>query len=328
MRSDVFFNSFVVVLCLCGVLMAAEPNDVPGSDANDVWVAAEHLLPGWQYMELTTRHYNPEDWRWASDSLSPRVVFHGQVEVADPNGLIGLCTVPRDILVLDEEGRTINTALTAGGPVVYEPLRFATIAWVPTGDISFSAIPYEFSIDMSLYPPYPLAFAKIQWSMDVLLSDFVEAIDIPFASTTDWIELTPGLEVLVVEAVHQGDTFRYTIQTRYDPKKIAALQLTSVRSERTGIAMPSWPAGQLPEKFLIAAELLSADGKQVLDQRLGGDIISVGANDTGDPKTGTWTVFKRCSTCGSAGVIRHVIAWEPYERRVPLELENILVPEF
>ena len=333
MQNKVFHRQFALILCFCGIIAAAEPNGVPGSDANDAWLGSEHLSPGWRVMELTTYHSNPENPDAPRGPFPRRLLFGGQIKVTEPNGLIGLSTVPSDVLVLDETGRTVDTASSSRSTVFYEPPVYVTTVWTPPGEMRVSIRPYDFSVDMWMYPPYPAVLGKVQWSMNVLLSDSFEVVEIPFAPTADWIELKPGLGILVEEAVSQGATYRYRTKARYDPKKISYPCPDNKMKSPSGPTSPSpqaysWPGAELPEIIVTDIDLLDAEGGSFRQRSTGTLGTLVGADDSGDGRVVTRTVWGTCSACGPAKVIRFVIASAPYERQVQFELENVLIPGF
>ena len=89
MCGDLFRKWLVLVVCVCGVAAAGEPNE-PVTEANEPWIAAEHLAPIWESMTLGTRLFNHEI--PATRPMVPRrsLSFGGWMNVIDPNGLIGL----------------------------------------------------------------------------------------------------------------------------------------------------------------------------------------------------------------------------------------------
>ena len=75
----------VLVVWAWSITAASEPAE----DGNEPWIVADHLVPGWRSMALTTRYYNPEDPASAEKVPQRSLSVAGRIDVIDPNGLIG-----------------------------------------------------------------------------------------------------------------------------------------------------------------------------------------------------------------------------------------------
>jgi hypothetical protein len=324
MCGDLLRKSLVLVGCVCGVVTAAEPTEsVP--EANEPWVVAEHLMSAWRSMALTTRYYNPGA-APVIGTVQRSISFAGRVDVIDSSGLIGLSEVATNAKAFDELGNPIETVLASQSPRSYTPLRYSTTLQLGTGKRIISIVPFEFTIDVTMErnAAFPLMLSRLEWSMSGLLSDDFGAIDIPFARTSDWIELAPGLEVLVEEAVMSDGKYSYRMKARYDRNRISYLD---ARDRPAGFAgrvseRPySWPSRAFPEMIVTAIDVVDANG--IALSRSGG---SAGFSDSGDQRVATRTCSGFCSQCGNAAFIRHVIAFKPCNRELQFVLENALVP--
>jgi len=321
----------VLVVCTCGVAAAGEPNE-PVAEPNKPWIVAEHLTAGWQSIALTTRHFNKDVPEHRMYSLVRSMSLAGRIEVIDPNGLIGLSEVAMDALAFDEAGKRIPTFRISQSAPSYKPLRDATTEWVPTGERIVSFMPYSSSIDMLMEPdaPFPFALSKVEWSMAALLSDTFKVVDVPFAVTGDWIELAPGLDVLVEQAVAGGGKYEYCTKTRYDPNRVQYLHVRKDVSRPRGLAEAgnedySWPDGVLPQIIVTEIDVIDVEGNSI--RRGSEGMVAVGNNfDAGNPRIVTRTYSSRCPECADAAFIRHVLAFKPYNRQVQFVLENVPVP--
>jgi hypothetical protein len=89
-----------------GETIAGDPNEPAPVDVNVPWDPAQHLTPSWNYVSLTSRVYNPvKNPQRDPNMLDRSVSISGDVEVVDPNGLIGLTIFPAAVLTLDQDGQ-------------------------------------------------------------------------------------------------------------------------------------------------------------------------------------------------------------------------------
>ncbi len=324
---------FVLVVWAWSATAAVKAASEPVADGNEPWIVAEHLAPGWRSMALTTRYYNPLDPASAEKALRRSLSFAGRIDVVDPNGLIGLSEVAADALAFDETGSELRVARVSQSLPSYKPLKYSTTWRVDLGQRTTSVVPYEFSIDMSmtLGAPFPVMLSRLEWSMAALLGDAFEAVDIPFAATDDWIELVPGLEILVEEATVSEGRYKYRMKARYERKRISYLDARDRPSGsvvgRASDVPYSWPSNAFPEMIITAIDVVDAKGNSVWEQRTGSSStgVSIGFEDSGDQRIVTRDGVGICSVCDQAAFIRHVIAFEPYHRDVQFVLENVLV---
>jgi hypothetical protein len=312
-----------VVVCLCAISAAGgavRPAFVYSADVNAPWVPAEHLSAVWESVTFTSRIYNPE--QQSGGVASRSLAVSGKIDVIDPNGLMGLSTTERGILALDQNGGVIYSSSNS------KPLtRFYNS---PTGLFGSSAASFGVTLPVDANVSYPSRLSKLQWSIDMLVADTTKQIDIPFAVTTEWAEVLPGLEIIVQEATVEGTTYRYRIKARYDSAKV---------QYSGGMVMVS-PGHPLPGTALISTTVLNAQGVSVTDRSTSGIYALADIGSSSDaPMTAsaiesssdtlTTAIMSgsgSCSGCGAATTIRQVFAIDPYEKEVPLVLEDIPVP--
>jgi hypothetical protein len=349
MCADLLRKWLVLVICACGVAAAGEPAEPV--EASEPWIGAEHLAPGWESMALTTRRFNPD--LPASIDKTPQrsLSFTGQINVIDPNGLIGMDEVATKAIAFDEAGNRIQvvgvlraptsseyppTAIGEGYPPwgpLYTAVRYSTTRWVPTGEVTVSIRPYSFSIDMLMGygASFPLILSRLEWTMSALLSDTFVMVDIPFAPTSDWVELVPGLEVLVEQAAASEGKHNYRLRTRYERGKVLyryVRDTTIPGSVPSEIDTYAWPDQAPPEMVVTAIDVLNAEGDAIWRYSGGSRTYTVYYSDSEDRRIVTYKGSGNCPDCGRAAFIRHTIALKPYVQDVRLVLENVPVPAF
>jgi hypothetical protein len=318
---------------LLGDGVAGDPNEPAPPDVNAPWDPATHLTAGWRSMKLSTELCNPAEPELSQIPPVRSLTFTGRIHVVDPNGLIGVSEVAADALAFDEAGKQLAAVRVSHDPPSYKPLRYARTIWAPTGELRISIVPYNFSIDMSMEPnaPFPVALGRLEWSTSVLLSDHFEVVDIPFVPTDDWIELTPGLEILVEKVVVQEGKYSYQMKARYDRNRVSYLDVRDRPPGRPAgreEMLYSWPSQALPEVIVTAMDIVDAKGTSVYDASTGLSTRGYGGSfsDSGDQRTATRDGLGYCSACGAAAFIRHVIAFQPYSRQVRFVLQDVPVP--
>jgi hypothetical protein len=338
MRSGILVSLIVVVLCACAIgaerpapfprgdiLIAAEdPNGaVPPveADLNKTWDPAEHLVADWESIavSMTSRLYN--------GALKPDAKVEGPqwslslatiVDLVDSTGLIGWTTTPTSVLAFDELGRMI-VGSTLDNPMMrwyQQPRSSSALPGFP-GDMFRN----RFSLNLPVNPhaTYPDLLGRVEWTMNVLLAEEIKTVDIPFEPNEAWIELAPGMEIMVEQATVEAGKYQYSIKTRYDRTKADYLMSGSVHL---------WRDQQLPAAAVLKMDVLNAEGKSIRD--LGGGAFSGGSSASGsnNQMTGTARGSGNCQACGTAATIRYTLAFGMYEQGIRLAVENIPVPEF
>lgn len=326
MRNQHYNTLFVVVLCLGGLpagLWAQE-------DVNTPWDPNTHLVayPHAFRMEAMAVNLETSGVVWAP--LSKQMEFMGQIAVVDANGLIGLSTVPANILVGDDLGNPIEGIADARSTLGYLPPRYEATLRVPSAEWTLEVIPYDFSIDMQVNQDdsFPLVLSRVEWSLGVLLGETFEVIDVPFATTEDWIEVVPGLEIVVEEAIVEAGRYEYSMKSRFRPSDVAHPDYRAVSSRRQNGY--TWLGKATPGVAVAAMEIVDADGNSVHYQGAGGGVTSTVRSTQASVDQATVTRIERssCSACGEAAFFRYTIAWEPYEQEARFVLEDIPVPGF
>jgi len=304
------------------ITAAGEPNDpnglpaAPTAEPNQVWNPAAHFVATWESLTSMSKLYNPAGTSGAKPPERSLSVA-ARVDVDDVNGVIGFDWSERAVLVLDEKGREVYR----GKPVpshychFYWPLQY-TKKWVGGQWVS-ELRPYNVTVDMPLDPnrPYPLVLSKVEWSMYALVPGQIKTVDIPFRPTTDWVTLTPGLEIKVDNITAENGKYDYRLSMRYSHSKVIW---------STGGAVALWTQDPTPEVILTKLDILDPQGKSILDQS--GGFSSGSGGGSGDLVTGTAHGSGNCDICGTATTFRFTLVLKPVQKELRFVLENVPVP--
>ncbi len=346
----------VIVIALCTYVVAAgqserfvqgdiiitngaEPNDPntgtagPGSDPNQTWDPASHLTAVWESVsaDLSARIYNPALGPAQMTTRPLRLLsISARITITDSNGLVGFCKTATAVRALDQNGREIPGMRTGGdsGRLYYGLSSLLTKPAPGTRQGGSTGCTISLGLDSVSSPvPYPSGLRRVEWSTYALVAETFQTVDVPFAVSNQWIELTPGLEIAVGQIILAPGKYEYHIQARCDPKKV---------SYAPGRPIPLLPGELPPEVIVTKIDVLDADGKSIPDQGQGtfssasgvGTIFTsvpgVAYQGPGGSSTGSGT----CPVCGTAATIRYTLALKPYEKQVRFVLENIPVPLF
>ena len=273
---------------------------------------------------------------WQPGSKEMR--FVGRAAVTDPTGLIGLASRATEISVLDEAGRPMLIAPLWDSPSFdgyFEPVVYTSTFWTPTGEMIYRIVPFEFSFDIVVPAPgeFPSQLSRIEWSMDALLSDTVEAIDLPFAPSEEGIELSPGLQVFVEQTSIEANRYQFRSTILIDSTRIAYPRthtpLSKSRGDDIGLLRGYlWSKTGLPEMVVLEIDVLDADGVSIQNYAQDARTVSlfIGTSSEEDLTVITQTLTGTGRGCGAAAFIRYVVARDPYRQEVRFVLEDIPVP--
>jgi hypothetical protein len=320
MRSGILTSLIVVALCAGaatagqpgpskdGAIQApavADPNDP--NEPNNTWDAVKHFTQRWDAVTLA--------FRTDGESTVPdrTVSVACVVTVTDPTGIIGFSPVPTGVLALDRDANVICD-LPPDSPRSYEPLRYVTTLqddeWV--SEIQ----PYAFSVEVPLGEPNsPGSFfmlSRVQWSMYALVTTRFEAVDLPFAPSAEWVEVTPGLQVLVEQATVDEGRYQYRLKVKYDPRQVLC---------RMGSAIETSLSGPIPATAVVKMEILNALSWPTQDEATGGSF-----SGSSKEMTGTMSGMGACDKWGPATTIRFTLGLDVCEKEIRFLLENVPVP--
>jgi hypothetical protein len=236
--------------------------------------------------------------------------------VIDPNGLIGVVERPVGLVVLDQDG--VEVAIDQNGWMLsrrYQAPR-TMMRSVGFGQLVEELRPYQISLGIPVDPNrgYPVSLSRVEWSMYALITNEVNEVDVPFAPTEEWMELVPGLEILVEEASVAEGSYSYTIKAKYNRTQVDYPGGSSIR-----VQADETP----PETIVLGMEILNAEGQPL--RELGGGGSGTGY---GDEMIYTSTGQGSCAACGEAAMLRYRIARKATEIEVSFALEDVPVPTF
>lgn len=210
-------------ICLFGGdVLSDDPNEpAPAKeDPNIIWDPAEHLVPYWDSISLTSRIYNPaREPDRDPDNLDRSISISAEADIVNTEGLIGLSSLPADVLVLDQDGDVFYRSEAPSFFTRFYSRPDYRSSLGPDGTRVLELQPYHLVVALPIdtdLEQYPLFLSQVEWSTYALVTDKVETVDVPFKETDDWFELTPGLELLVEKAVAEEAKYEYTIKARYD----------------------------------------------------------------------------------------------------------------
>jgi len=312
---------------------SAEPNDPntgtagPGSDPNQTWDPADHFAAVWESVsaDLSARIYNPAlppvPWGTRPKRLLSMTAL---ITVTDSNGLVGFSRTAAGVHALDQNGHVIPVSQTdddSGRLYYWFPSRMTK----PTPGIGYTI---WFDLDSAISQvPYPSLLRRIEWSVYALVTQTFRTVDVPFQVSNQWIELVPGLEILVGQTTLAAGKYEYRILGRCDPTKVSYVP---------GRPIHLAPADLPPEVIVTKIDVLDANGNSIAAQGQGtfSSTSGVGTIFTSVPGAayqgpgGSTTGSGTCPICGTAATIRYTLALKPYEKEVRFILENVPVPLF
>jgi len=235
--------------------------------------------------------------------------------IVDPNRLVGLDAGPiTAVLALDENARVFHSATARSGSS-YRPLQYVHRT-TPDGQGVSELQPYRFSVTVPLEFGHvcPLLISRLEVPVYILVAGAVKNVDLLFQASPQWVDVAPGLQVLVEKADITGTRYEYSIDVKYNPGQVD---------------VSSWSRslfrGDPAEVVVMKIDILDAQGQSIRDQTTGlflngatypgrglGDMTAAGSGD--------------CNLCGGAATIRFVLALDSYEKEIRLVQQNIPVP--
>jgi len=342
MRSGIRTGLIVVAACTCVaaaerpaqfsngdilIIGTGDPNApaLPPGDPNETWDAAQHLVPSWMSVSatMTSRLDNPAE-GFSREISGPdwSLALTGRITVIDSNGLVGLCPITGSALALDQDGRVVSSTPAGDMSLRWYQQPCPVMRPTGTGGEWVSTLEFHhFSVSLPMEPnvSYPSLLSRVEWSMYALVAGEFKTVDIPFAARDTWVELAPGMKILVEQALAEGTKYEYRIKMKYDTTKADYLQGGSVHL---------WRDQVLPPAVVLNMEVLNPAGQSIHD--LGGGSFHGSGSYTisNNQVTGTTSGSGDCSACGTAATFRYTLASQLREQPVRLVLENIPVPSF
>ena len=176
--------------------------------------------------------------------------------------------------------------------------------------------------------PDPTLLSRVEWSMHALINTEAKTVEVPFSPTTDWLTLTPGVEIKVEQATGEPGKYQYRLATRYPRRKVLWAP--------SGAAFALWTHEPTPEVIVTKLDILDAQGKSFRDGTGGSAGTGSGAGDAGAPiaaaaepgevTTGSAAGTGSNSACGMPTTFRFTLALQPRQQHLRFILENVPVP--
>jgi hypothetical protein len=242
----------------------------------------------------------------------------GRITVVDSNGLLGLSYSPVSAQALGQNGHVVlRMPADTFSYRSYQPVRSTSMVVVgPDGMMTVTQmLGSYFYVDLPLDPGgRPLSvLSRIEWSAYVLLAKETKIIDLPFVVSDTWIELAPGLDILVEKAFAEEEEYQFSIKARC---QIAQADYTSRGS------LYLYDTAKPPAAMVLSLEVLDDQGKPIPG--------STGGNYTNmqGVMIGNNTGSGYGPTCGNARTIRYKVALGVYEQPVQFVVENVPVPAY
>jgi hypothetical protein len=258
---------------------------------------------------------------------SETVTLSGQIEIGDPNMVLGTSREPVITEIIDGNGRqvSVNTPPSRSGRM-YEGLRYRQRfqqperlpRWQgivrsllirpapPSGPPQFvnELQPSEMTVrlDTELLSQAGGEFRSVRGYFHALVAGSLERVEAPFEPNNAWVRLTPEVEIRVTEAVSTGNSFRYRIDV----------------PPQSGRSRPFLMVGEpLPSRLVVAQQFIGEDGKP--SHAFFGGMGNLPAHVGGSGSAG--------GVDGRIKTIRYVIAVDPIECRIPFEFKNVPLPD-
>jgi hypothetical protein len=289
-------------------------------DANDLWDPAAHFAPFWESVAVSARVYNPAEQPEEDPDTQRQLTISAGARILDKTGLIGINTWGGEIVAVDQDGVEIYRCEEDPlGSRHYQSIdSIGRLTGVGERSDDFRS---SLNVPLEAGQDYPESLSRVEWTVGALVADAFEEVDVAFEPNEAWVELMPGLEIMVAEASVEEGRYSYCIEVTYDP---------NVVSYGTGIAWHFWRDEMPPAAMMLEMEVLNAAGESVreLSQSGGFSSSSRGHSSEGGLMTATVRGSGSCSACGDAAIIRHTFALAPYEREARLVLEDVPVPGF
>lgn len=260
------------------------------------------------------------------NQTSERLTLSCQVEIRDPNRILGTTSVGTITALTDGDGRNVAVSPPASRfHLGYTGLRYRERFVMPerrnkwqnlirslvrtkpsasTGPQRVTELQpnsLQLDLDMSLLDQAGGEIRRIKGAFHALATESIEYVDVPFEPNDNWVRLTPDVEIHIQEAWANSSSYRFRIEA----------------SPQSGRSPFDLSVGKpLPSRMVIERQLLNADGKPVHGRHGFGHLpASVGGSGSGGGGN------------GPVKTIRYVIAVNPSHNEIPFELEHIPLPK-
>ena len=143
---------------------------------------------------------------------------------------------------------------------------------------------------------------QVKGYFHALVAESIQNVDVPFEPNDRCVRLTPNLEVRLSQASCTASSYQYRIETRPQDEYSPPLRLS----------------GPLPERLVVARQLIGSDGRPRRDFPYGQQLWL--PMHIGGAASGGWTDCE-------IKAIRFVIAVNPAHCRIPFEVQRVPLPD-
>ena len=274
--------------------------------------------------------YNPEvSSNQRKSSSSENFRLNCQIEILDPNLVIGTCEQAVITQITDSKGQVIDT-----GPefpdirsMRYSGLRYDSKMVMPEREPKWkevidSVLRLERQRNMQPQRVFEIRPSGLQIQLDkdvleelgneigsikgyfyILSAQSMKNIDVPFEPSEDWIRLTNYHEIKINEVKLTGNRINFEIEEyRPDQNRMNSLNVNDY----------------LPQEFVTARRFLKADGELSNHFLTGLNSIPAHVGGSGSMSGGDTDQIKK---------VRFVIAQDPNHVKIPFEIKNIPIPK-
>lgn len=258
--------------------------------------------------------------------VSERVSLSCEVEILDPNLVLGISRAPVIEQIIGGSGESIGVAPQSSNPfqmryeaprydrrfvppqrqpgwktAVRSALRLASKEssrprWVE--QIRPSRMQIDLDVDLSKQAEGKIS--RVGGHFYALVAESYENVDVPFKPSDKWVRLTRDTEIQLKEAQCTESSFRFNIKAR--PEGGGSMQPLSVED-------------YLPNRIVVARQFIGADGKPTDHfrgiRRLPAHISGGGGGSGSNPQIKS---------------VRFVVAVNPEHYEIPFVFENIPLP--
>jgi len=291
---------------------------------------ADNFKVSWSSITYTKRLslHNPAVSEDQEQKVSESLSLSCEVEILDPNLVLGTCREPMIEELTDGKGGNIeiDPMLPGSGYMRYEAPRYRRRFVVPpkpakwkTAVRSALRLPpkassrpqlvnelepsrMQIDLDVGLSKQAGGEIGRVKGHFYALIAESFEYVDVPFEPSDKWIRLTPDVEVQVRDAWRKDSSYRLS---------------TKARPEGGGRMRPLSVESYLPDRLVVDRQLVGPDDKPVRQNTGIRNLpFYVGRTSSGSG-----------SGIGQIMKIRFVIAVNPTHREIPFVLEHIPLPK-
>ncbi|UCE48781.1 MAG: hypothetical protein JSW47_01270 [Phycisphaerales bacterium] len=260
--------------------------------------------------------------------VSERLSLYCQVDILDPNFVLGISRAPMIEEIVDDKGGNIeiDTEPRSSFQTRYEAPRYRRRFVPPQPQAKWKTVvrsalklppkqgsrpqwveevePSRIQIDLGIGTGEQSGekISRVKGYFYALIAESFENVDVPFKKSDKWIRLTPDVEVQILEAFTDGSSYR--LRTKGRPEGGGFRGMLSAES-------------YMPARLVTSRQLIGPDGKPVRRHSPSRMLpFHIGGNSSGSG-----------SSMGQIKKIRYVIAVNPAHYEIPFVLEQIPLPK-